>query len=111
MRRKIVALVVAVSLGLTACGVETGGVELPTDPDASVVQVRSEDGFAPVEWVLGRGPTYTLLADGRLISEGPVIAIYPGPLLPNYLVGQINVDQMNSVLELVDKIGLPEMKK
>ena len=49
MKRKNVALVVAVSLGLTACGVEMGGVQLPIDPDAPLVQVRSEGGFAPVE--------------------------------------------------------------
>ena len=110
MRTKTVALLIAVSVGLTACGVETGGVELPTDPDAPVVQVRSEGGFVPVEWMLGRGPTYTLLADGRLISEGPVIAIYPGPLLPNYLLSQVNADQMNAVLELINQIGLPDME-
>ncbi len=110
MRTKTVALLIAVSVGLTACGVETGGVELPTDPDAPVVQVRSEGGFVPVEWMLGRGPTYTLLADGSLISEGPVIAIYPGPLLPNYLLSQVNADQMNAVLELINQIGLPDME-
>ncbi len=63
-----------------------------------------------MEVSLGRGPRYTLLADGRLIHEGPVIAIYPGPLLSNYLVSQIDEDQMNTVLELVDKIGLPGME-
>jgi hypothetical protein len=72
--------------------------------------VRYEGGFVPVEISLGSGPRYTLIADGRLIHEGPVIAIYPGPLLPNYLVSHINEDQMNTVLELVDKIGLREME-
>jgi len=99
----------AASFLLPACGVAGVGAELTGDPDAAVVQVRSEGGFAPVEGTLGRGPTYTLLADGRLIHEGPVVAIYPGPLLPNYLVSQINADQMNTVLELVDRIGLPGM--
>ena len=109
MKRTTVALLVAVSLAIAACGAGQGDAELPADPDAPLVQVRSEGGFVPVEWALSRGPIYTLLADGRLISEGPVIAIYPGPLLPNYLVGQINVDQMSTVLKLVDKIGLPDM--
>ena len=109
MRSTTLALLLAASLALSACGVEQAGAELPSDPDAPVVQVRSAGGFVPVEWSLTRGPIYTLVADGRLISEGPVIAIYPGPLLPNYLVGQINPDQMNTVLELVDEIGLPDM--
>ncbi len=111
MRRKSLALLAMAALSLSACGGGGDpGTELPTDPDAPVIQVRSEGGFLPIELVLGRGPRYTLLADGRLIHEGPVIAIYPGPLLPNYLVSQINEDQMNTVLELVDEIGLPEME-
>ena len=110
MRRTILGFLIAASFSLSACGAAGGGVELGADPNAPVVQVRSEGGFAPVGWVLGRGPTYTLLADGQLISEGPVIAIYPGPLLPNNLVAKINPDQMNTILELVDKIGLADME-
>jgi hypothetical protein len=111
MRRKTLGLLTAVALAVSACGGGGGsGAEVPADPDAPVVQVHSEGGFLPVEISLGRGPRYTLLADGRLIHEGPVIAIYPGPLLPNYLVSQINEDQMNTVLELVDEIGLPGME-
>ncbi len=109
MRRRTLGFLMATTLGLSACGAATGGAELPADPDAPVIQVRTEGGFVPVEWILGQGPRYTLLADGRMISEGPVIAIYPEPLLPNYLVGEINPAQMSSVLELVDKIGLPDM--
>lgn len=109
MKRRTLRVLLASSVALSACGAANTGAELPADSDAPVVQVRSEGGFVPVVWALGQGPRYTLLADGRLISEGPTIAIYPGPLLPNYLVGEINPDQMNSVLELVDKIGLPEM--
>lgn len=109
MRRRTLGLLALASFVLTACGGDSGKAERPADPDAPLLQVRSEGGFAPIEMVLGRGPTYTLLADGRLIHSGPVIAIYPGPLLPNYLVIQINDDQMNTVLELIDEIGLPDM--
>jgi len=111
MRGKTLRLVTAVALAVPACGGGGGsGAELPANPDTPVVQVRSEGGLLPVGISAGRGPRYTLLADGRLIHEGPVIAIYPGPLLPNYLVSQINKDQMNTVLELVDEIGLPGME-
>ncbi|MCZ6504483.1 MAG: hypothetical protein O6834_00675 [Actinobacteria bacterium] len=111
MRRKSFALLTAATLAISACGAGGGsGSEVPADPDAPVLQIRSEGGFLPVGLVLARGPRYTLLADGRLIHEGPVIAIYPGPLLPNYLESQINEDQMSSVLELIDRIGLPDME-
>lgn len=78
-----------------------------TDPDAAVLQIRSEGGFVPVEWVLGRGPTYTLLGDGRLIYEGPVIAIFPGPLVPNYQIGQLDEATVARIEEMIDEIGLP----
>lgn len=106
MRLRTIGLLTAAAVTLAACGSNTD-LGLPEDPGAPVLQVRSEGGFAPVEFVLGRGPTYTLLADGSLIHTGPVAAIFPGPLLPNYLVTQISDDQMSAVLALVEEIGLP----
>lgn len=108
MKRKTIGLLAATALVIAACGQESD-IGSPDDPDAAVLQVRSEGGFAPVEFVLGRGPTYTLLADGRLLYQGPSIAIYPGPLVPQYQISQISEDQMDSVLDLVDEIGLPGM--
>ena len=108
--KKLTLGVLAAALAISACGVDgKQQIELPDSANTAVLQVRSEGGFAPVEWILSRGPTFTLLADGRLIHEGPTVAIYPGPLLPNYLVVTITDEQMTSVLELVEEIGLPDM--
>lgn len=107
-----ITLLVAVAVGLSACGIgDDTGVDLPEDPDAPVIQITSEGGFAPVDMVLGRGPRYTLLSDGRLIYEGPTIAIFPGPLVPNYQVTRIDDQQMQMVLDLVDQMGLPNMDR
>lgn len=106
---KMKAGLLAGALTLAACGVPTDAITMPSDPEAVVIQVRSEGGFAPVEFILGQGPRYTLLGDGTLISEGPVIAIYPGPLLPNYQATALNDDQIRSVLDLIAEIGLPDM--
>ena len=108
--KRTTGLLLAAIVTLSACG-SPSTVQLPSDPDAPVLQIRSEGGFAPVEWILGRGPSYTLLGDGRLIHQGPTIAIFPGPLLPNYLVSQLNEDQMNTVLDLIERIGLPNMDR
>ena len=91
---------------LASCG---GDISVPSDPDAPLLQVRTEGGFAPVEWILSNGPTYTLLADGRLIGPGPVFEFYPGPLLPKYQVSQVNEEELAEILDLVVEIGLPEM--
>lgn len=110
MRRRSIGLLTAAALTLTACGAPgepTSGP--PADPDAAMLQVRSEGGFAPVEFVLGRGPTYTLTAGGTLVYEGPTAAIWPGPLVPNYLTVEVSDDDMATILALVDEIGLAEM--
>jgi len=78
-----------------------------SDPDAAIIQIRSEGGFAPVEVVLGRGPTYTILGDGRIILQGPIPEIYPGPLLPNYQVGRLSEEDMGSIMDYVAEMGLP----
>ncbi|HVR76915.1 MAG TPA: hypothetical protein VMS99_00835 [Acidimicrobiia bacterium] len=109
MRDIKIGLLTAVALLLAACGGVDSGAPLPSDPEAPVLQLRSEGGFSTPEMNLGRGPTYTLLADGRLIYEGPVILIFPGPLLPNYQVVQLTEDTVDEILSRVDEIGLPGM--
>ena len=91
-----------------ACGAADG--ESPESPSGeAMLQIRSEGGFAPVELILGAGPRYTLLDDGRLIFEGVQIAIFPGPLLPPYQVARLDANQMDAVAEIVDRIGLPQI--
>lgn len=105
-------MLVTVALALSACGIgDDAGVDLPEDPDAPLIQITSEGGFAPVDMVLGRGPRYTLLSDGRLIYEGPTIAIFPGPLVPNYQMARIDDGQMQMVLDLIDRMGLPDVDR
>lgn len=109
MRTRTATLLTATILALSACGGDGGVVGLPPDPDDPVIQVRGEGGFMTPEMNLGRGPAYTLLADGRLIYEGPVLAIYPGPLLPNYQVTRLTEERVDELLALIEEIGLPEM--
>ena len=110
MRPKAIGLVAALSMVAAACGAGTL-TGLPDRSEDPLVQIRSEGGFAPVEMVLGHGPTYTLLANGQLIYEGPVIAIYPGPLLPKYQEVEISDDERRTVLDLVEKMGLPDFEE
>lgn len=60
------------------------------DPDALVLRTESFGGFVPVEHVVGRIPEVSVYADGRVITQGPVPAIYPGPALPNLQVATID---------------------
>ena len=42
-----------------------------------------EGGFVTPESLLARLPIVVVYADGRVITQGPQIDIYPGPLMPN----------------------------
>ncbi|GAA2846629.1 hypothetical protein Acy02nite_04560 [Actinoplanes cyaneus] len=56
---------------------------------AVLVRIAQEGGFVPANYAYGRLPDITVYADGRVISNGPVPMIHPGPALPNVLVAQI----------------------
>lgn len=120
--RRTARLLVVLGLVLAACGgddtahtttttvpgstLTTGDIGVPANGDIQLT-VTSEGGFAPVESHLDRMPRYVLLADGTLYYQGPVPAIFPGPLLPNVQVTEVTDAQMDEIRELVEELGLP----
>ena len=113
MGRKPLALFAAIVVFASACGGAAGPGTTEPDtgwgPDGVMFRIDSEGGFVPVEWVLGRGPVYTLTDDGGLISEGAVPAIFPGPLLPFYFVTQLTDGEMSQIRDMIDRMGLADM--
>ncbi|GAA4610290.1 hypothetical protein BJY16_007767 [Actinoplanes octamycinicus] len=63
-----------------------------TDPTV-LVRIAQEGGFVPTSYRYGRLPDVTVYADGRVISNGPVPAIAPGPALPNLQVLRITPER------------------
>jgi hypothetical protein len=51
-------------------------------------------------------PSVALYADGRLISQGPQIELYPGPALPNLLVTHFSQRGVDQVLQWAAEAGL-----
>jgi hypothetical protein len=110
MRSAGPALAAVLVLGLTACAEGTGGpgaqpsptttAQLPDDPAALVLRVEHTGGFMTPDSLAARLPLVSVYADGRVISEGPVAAIYPGFAWPNVQVRQLAPEQ---VQELVDR--------
>lgn len=103
MRRKPLSSVLAILLTV-ACAEASPE---PGGPDGVMLQYHLEGGFLPIDGSLRRGPTYTVTTDGRLIYEGPTIAIYPGPLVPVYHVVNLTSLEMRQLRGLIDRIGLP----
>lgn len=102
--RNIVVVAATFSLIMSACG--GSGVGIPSDPEAVVLQVRSEGGFAPLVFLLNRAPRYTLTAGGDLIFEGPATGSYPGPLVAGLQTTRVDDATMSRILAVVDAMGL-----
>ena len=81
------------------------------DPDKVIFRVSWEGGFVTPEMVLGRLPVIAVYADGRVITLGPVPAIYPGPFMPNLLEQTLSPEALESLIQLArDKDLLKDVK-
>jgi hypothetical protein len=67
-------------------------------PDEVVLRVEYVGGFVPYESLVTRLPIISVYGDGRVITEGPVIAIYPSPALPNVLVRTISMAGVDALV-------------
>ncbi len=106
--KSTIALLVTSALVLVACAGDTAGPG-PEVTDDVILTVRDEGGFAPLESILGRHPRLVLRGDGRVYTPGPVPAVYPGPMLMPILVGTIDRETLDDILELVVAAGLTEI--
>jgi hypothetical protein len=112
--RRLAAPLLALSLLGAACGrlndagpgSNAGGIAHPTGPDDLIVRWEYRGGFVSPEALLGRIPSFSLFGDGRIVTEGPQIEIYPGPALPNLLVQTVNEDGIQTILEAARDAGL-----
>src|SRR4051812_32113999 len=112
------AAVLALVLVLSACAQRSDaggapapaspGVDLPDDGDALVLQVASTGGFVTPEMLAGRLPLLSVYADGRVLSEGPVPAIYPGPAWPNVQLQQIDPATLQALVQHAFAAGVAD---
>jgi hypothetical protein len=106
--------VVPVALGLvlllSGCAEQAGAgappptaeptpVSLPDDAGALVLQVELTGGFLTPELLAGRLPLISVYADGRVITEGPVAAVFPGPAWPNVQVQRADPATVRTLVE------------
>lgn len=85
---------------------DPAGVALPANPDAVVILVRWEGGFVPPAARLLQLPMIAVYADGRVITQGAVPAIYPGPLVTPLFVSRIPLETVRGLLAQAAAAGL-----
>ncbi len=90
----------------TSGGRESGPGPGTYGPDDIVLRVDVVDGFIPREYLVTRLPIISVYGDGRVITEGPVIDIYPSPALPNVLVQNISPAGIKALVTLAIDHGV-----
>ncbi|MEX2625878.1 MAG: hypothetical protein WD225_03280 [Ilumatobacteraceae bacterium] len=129
-RRAAVAVGLAAALLVTACGDDEPAGTVPDetlppvedddgddDPDGDehafptgaddvVLRIAYEGGFVPVDVAFRDLPAVLVTGDGRVFQEGPTIAVYPGPLLPNIQVRTISEEGIEDLLALAEQHDL-----
>lgn len=98
------AALTLVAVVATAC-VGSAGAAAPTpsptpDPDKVIFRVSWDGGFVSPQMVLGRLPIVAVYADGRVITQGPQIEIFPGPLMPNLVERTLSAAALERLIEL-----------
>lgn len=79
------------------------------DPGAELVlQVQHVGGFVTPTMLATRLPVVSVYDDGRVITQGPQIAIFPGPALPNVLVRQVDDGGVERLVDLALEAGVGE---
>lgn len=119
MRHRVIPVFMAGLLALAACGddgsaVSTDGSATPTTagsittptittgtPDANdlVALVRYDGGFTTPQNTFTRLPVVAVYGDGRVMTVGAQIAIYPAPALPPLQIGKITDAQVASIID------------
>jgi hypothetical protein len=104
LRALAATLVMPLVLLVAGCAAEkaggASGAAASYGPDELVLRVDVSGGLMPVAMTVTEVPTLSVYGDGRVVTSGPVIDIYPGPALPNVQVQQISTAD---VAKLVDR--------
>jgi hypothetical protein len=109
------AVAAVLLLGLAACAAQTAGPGTPALPSSRaaateglVLRVEQIGGFVLPSTLAARLPVVSVYADGRVISEGPVVAIHPPPALPNLQMGTIGHDEVQDLVDRALAAGVAE---
>jgi len=108
------AAVAGLLLLVSACAARAAGVDPPptaappTDADRLVLRIERVGGFLPIGVTEASLPVVSVYGDGRVITEGPVPAIYPGPALPNVQVRQISTDDVRALVDRALAAGVSD---
>jgi hypothetical protein len=109
MRRRLISTLVLLALVAAACGKDAKqaeGVAHAKGPEDVVLRIENKGGFVPPDARLTEIPTVSLFGDGRFVTLGPQIEIYPSPALPNFITRTIREPGIQAILAAAREAGL-----
>jgi hypothetical protein len=74
--------------------------------EAPVLRVTQVGGFAAPSATLSRIPMISVYDDGRVITEGPQILIFPAPALPSVQVTTITAEAVRTLVKKATEAGV-----
>ncbi|SEO91107.1 hypothetical protein [Trujillonella endophytica] len=80
----------------------------PALPEGLVLQVSYTGGYVTPEMLASRLPLLSVYSDGRVLSEGPVTMIYPGPALPNVQLARVDEATVRGLAERALAAGVAD---
>lgn len=83
-----------------------GVIVHPTGANELVLREDTDGGFVAPGWILSHVPQISIYGDGRVITEGAQIAIYPGPALPSLVVSRVSEAGLQKILASAAEAGL-----
>ena len=89
-----------------ASGASSGAPSPSAATSTLLLKVTSEGGFINPAATLAALPIVAVYADGRILTPGPVEAIYPGPLLPPVTVRDVGPSGAAAILAAIRQVGL-----
>ncbi|PRY70633.1 hypothetical protein B0I08_101770 [Glaciihabitans tibetensis] len=72
----------------------------------AVVRVEQTGGFVTPQTTFSRVPDLAVYADGRTITPGPQIRIFPPPALPSLQISELSDAQVERIVDIADDAGL-----
>lgn len=81
---------------------------IPGDENTLVLRVAYTGGFVGPDALAGRMPQTSVYGDGKMIFDGPIPAIYPGPALPNVQVQMISPETLRQLVGKAVAAGVKE---
>lgn len=83
-----------------------GPIAHPTGADQLVLRIATAGGFVAPTMILDRLPEFSLYGDGRVVTPGAQIAIYPAPAMPSVQTVRLDEAAVQRLLARAAAAGL-----